>query len=426
MHDARSLLENGPVAGRQLARRGYHLDVPALRELTRQRAELTGGADKLRAEANRLARELPRAGAETAPLRERAREVKAEIQRLEGRLRTVAQELEEFLLAVPNLPDDDVPDGATEAEAVELRRRGTVPEFGFAPRDHVELGEAMGILDFKRATRLAGARFTVTRGAGAVLERALASFFLDLHTQRHGYVEMGLPALVNRTSMTGTGQLPKFADDLFSVRTADRELFLIPTAEVPLVNLYAGETLEAAGLPLALTAHTQCFRAEAGSYGQDTRGILRLHQFGKVELVRICRPEDAAAELERMVGHAETCLTELGLAYRVILLPAGDLGFSARRTYDLEVWLPSQGRYREVSSCSDCGTFQARRAKIRMRDRGSKGLPVTLNASGLPIGRTLAAILEQHQRPDGGVDIPPALAAYTGFGRLDPDGRPRP
>ncbi|MBP2706830.1 serine--tRNA ligase [Microbispora sp. RL4-1S] len=426
MHNARTLLENGSGAARRLARRGYDLDLPALRDLARQRSELTGAVDKLRTEANRLARELRRAGAETASLRERAREVKTEIQSLEARRRAVTRELDDVLLTIPNLPDDDVPDGATEDEAVELRRCGTVPAFDFTPRDHVEIGEAMGILDFRRATRLAGARFAVTRGAGAVLERALASFFLDLHTRRHGYEEVGLPALVNRAAMTGTGQLPKFADDLFTVRTADRELFLIPTAEVPLVNLYAGETLAAGTLPVAVTAYTPCFRAEAGSYGKDTRGILRLHQFGKVELVRLCRPEDSAAELERMVGHAETCLAELGLAYRVVALAAGDLGFSACRTYDIEVWLPSQGRYREVSSCSDCGTFQARRADIRMRDRsGERGLPATLNASGLPIGRTLAAILEQRQRPDGGVDLPEALAAYTGFRRIDKDGTPR-
>lgn len=427
MHDARTLLETSSVAVRRLARRGYELDLPTLSELTRQRLELTGAVDKLRTEANRLARELPRAGAESLSLRERAREVKTEIQSMETRLRTVTQELDDVLLAIPNLPDDGVPDGATEDEAVELRRCGTVPEFGFTPRDHVELGEAMGILDLKRASRLAGARFAVTRGAGAALERALASFFLDLHTRRHGYEEVGLPALVNRTTMTGTGQLPKFADDLFTVNGADRELFLIPTAEVPLVNLYAGEILEADGLPLAMTAYTPCFRAEAGSYGKDTRGILRLHQFGKVELVRICRPEDSAVELDRMVGHAEACLAELGLAYRVVALAAGDLGFSARRTYDLEVWLPSQRRYREVSSCSDCGTFQARRARIRTRDRsGNRGLPATLNASGLPIGRTMAAILEQYQRADGSVDLPEALAAYTGFHRIDADGTPVP
>jgi seryl-tRNA synthetase len=264
------------------------------------------------------------------------------------------------------------------------------------------------------------------RGAGALLERALATFFLAMHTGRHGYEEVSVPFLVNRQTMTGTGQLPKFEEDLFRTSVADRELFLVPTAEVPLTNLHADEILPAEQLPLAYTAWTPCFRSEAGSYGRDTRGILRLHQFSKVELVRICRSEDSRAELDAMLGHAEACLKELDLAYRVVALAAGDLGFSAMFTYDIEVWMPSQGTYREISSCSDTGTFQARRAAIRTKTKdGKRGLAATLNGSGLPIGRTVAALLEQHQQQDGSVRIPEALVPYTGFNRITADRAPR-
>jgi seryl-tRNA synthetase len=263
----------------------------------------------------------------------------------------------------------------------------------------------------------------VARGTGARLERALANFFLDLHTTEHGYTEYAVPTLVTRQTMTGTGQLPKFEEDLFRTAVADREMFLIPTAEVPLTNLFAGETIDAGALPLAVTAHTPCFRGEAGSYGRDTRGIVRLHEFSKVELVRICDPGQAGAELAKLLGHAEECLRRLGLAYRVVLLAAGDLGFSARVTYDIEVWLPGQGAYREISSCSDCGTFQARRAGIKFRRGGRKQFAATLNGSGLPIGRTMVAITEQYQRADGGIDVPQALVPYAGFRGIAPDGR---
>ncbi len=263
----------------------------------------------------------------------------------------------------------------------------------------------------------------MSRGPGARLERALTDFFLDLHTAEHGYTEHSVPFLVNRDTMTGTGQLPKFEEDLFATRVGDRELFLIPTAEVPLTNLLAQQTLEARELPYAFTARTPCFRAEAGAYGRDTRGILRLHQFEKVELVRVCAPEDAQAQLELILGHAEECLRRLELSYRVVLLPAGDLGFSARMTYDIEVWLPGSGSYREISSVSDCGTFQARRAGIRHRAAdGRKEPAATLNGSALPVGRTVAALLEQGARPDGSVELPEALVPYTGFGRILPDG----
>ncbi len=302
-------------------------------------------------------------GGDITGLKERARKLKEQIHEVETEQGQIQQELDQFLLDIPNLPLDETPEGDSEEFATEIRRVGTPQAFSFSPKDHVDLGEALGIFDFTRATKLSGPRFTVTRGVGAELERALASLFLALHTRRHGYVEHGVPFLVTPATMTGTGQLPKFEEDLFRTGVADRPLYLIPTAEVPLTNLYADEIVPAKELPVALTAHTPCFRSEAGSYGRDTRGVLRQHQFAKVEMVRLCAAENSPKELEAMVGHAEACLKELGLAYRVILLPAGDMGFSAQVTYDLEVWLPSQSTYREISSVSDCGTFQARRAR---------------------------------------------------------------
>jgi seryl-tRNA synthetase len=422
VHDPRHLLDPGTDATARLARRSYRLDLPALAAQAEQRNQVIGRLDALRAEANRLARagRLPDSADGS---REQARVVKEQVQQLEMEHRKAEAELTEFLLAIPNLPAESVPDGRSEQDAVEVRRGGVVPEFDFQPRDHADIGARTGLLDLRRAAKLSGARFAVSRGAGARLERALAAFFLDLHTDEHGYVEHSVPSLVTRKTMTGTGQLPKFEDDLFRTSVAGRELFLIPTAEVPLTNMYAGETLDASSLPLALTAHTPCFRAEAGSYGRDTRGILRLHEFSKVELVRICAPEDSAAELSALLGHAEECLRRLGLAYRVVLLAAGDMAFSARTTYDIEAWLPSQQSYREISSCSDCGSFQARRAGIRLRTgNGRNGHVATINGSGLPIGRTMAAILEQYQEADGGVRIPDALVPYLGFERIAPDG----
>ncbi len=419
MHDPRVLLE--PASAAALSRRGYRLDAAALGELVRQRAELMERTQKLRGESNRLAKE-GRAGGEA--VRARAKEVKEQVQELEVRQKEVQQQLSDLLLTVPNLPADDAPDGKSDEDAVEVRRVGEPRSYDFTPRHHADIGESTGILDLGRAAKLSGSRFSVSAGAGAALERALGAFFLDLHTREHGYTEYSVPTLVNRETMTGTGQLPKFEDDLFRTEVGGRELFLIPTAEVPLTNLHAGETLDASALPLALTSRTQCFRAEAGSYGRDTRGILRMHEFTKVELVRIVAPENSRAELEVMVSHAEECLKRLGLAYRVVALAAGDLGFSAVYTYDIEVWLPGQDRYREISSCSDTGSFQARRAGIRLRGNGSKGFAATLNGSGLPVGRTLLAILEQYQTADGGVDVPQALVPYTGFHRIAPDGTP--
>jgi seryl-tRNA synthetase len=426
MHDPRVLLDPATDAVRKLARRGYHLDLTQLEKLFGQRTATVQAADESRAESNRLAKEVGAAakrGEDVSRLREHARSVKTRVQELEEQHRQLAAELDEFLLGVPNLPADELPDGNTDADAEEVARWGEPPVFDFEPADHVDLGERLGILDLARATKLSGPRFAILRGAGARLERGLTQFLLELHTERHGYTEFSVPAIVNRPTMTGTGQLPKFEADLFRTGVADRELFLIPTAEVPLTNLHASETLPAQDLPLAYTANTPCFRSEAGTYGKDTRGLIRLHQFAKVELVRFCTPERAGEELELLRTHAETALRELGLAYRVVKLAAGDLGFSARFTYDLEVWLPGQQTYREVSSVSDFGTFQARRAGIRTKAKdGTRGFANTLNGSGLPIGRTLVAILEQNQQTDGSVRIPEVLVPYVRFERIDADG----
>jgi seryl-tRNA synthetase len=429
MHDPRALLDMGADAVRRLARRGYALDLAKLEELFSRRTSSITAADQLRAESNRLTQDIQQAarqGKNVSELKERARQLKEQIRQADAEHGQAAAELRELLLGIPNLPLDTVPDGDSEEFAVEIRRHGDPPAFAFEPKDHVDLGEAMGILDFGRAAKLSGPRFSIARGAGAALERALAAFFLDLHTGRHGYTEYSLPNLVTRETMTGTGQLPKFEEDLFKTSVGSRDLFLIPTAEVPLTNLYAGEIIDQATLPLAFTAYTPCYRSEAGSYGKDTRGLLRLHQFTKVEMVRICAAGQSQHELEKMIGHAEACLKELGLAYRVIVLAAGDMSFAAQATCDLEVWLPSQHRYREVSSCSDCGIFQARRANIRARDAdGSRSFVATLNGSGLPIGRTMAAILENYQQPDGSVLMPDVLVPYLGFKALGADGAPQ-
>lgn len=427
MHDPRVLLDPQTDAVRRLARRGFELDLGQLQDLVSRRSKAIQHTDELRAQANQAAKnigKIAREGGDVEAAKEQARRLKEDIQASDEAAATLDEELRAFLLTVPNLPADHAPEGDSEEFAEEVRRWGTPPAFEFEAKDHVDLGEALGILDFKRATKLSGPRFAVMRGAGARLERALAQFFLDLHTGRHGYDEHYVPYLVTPETMTGTGQLPKFEEDLFRTGVGDRTLYLVPTAEVPLTNLYAGETLNERDLPIGLTSYTPCFRSEAGSYGKDTRGMLRQHQFSKVELVRICRAEDSAAELETLTGHAERCLQELGLAYRVVALAAGDIGFSATFTYDLEVWVPSQGRYREVSSCSDCTTFQARRARIRVKGAdGKKTFAATLNGSGLAVGRTMIAILEQNQQADGSVIMPDALVPYLGFSKILPGGK---
>jgi seryl-tRNA synthetase len=421
MHDPRVLLDPATDAVRKLARRGFALDVTSLEKLLTARNAAIHRGDDARAESKRTATSVRSASPDERPaLVERARELKGVVADAETEARELDAQLQDLLLGIPNLPADDIPDGATEDDAELVKTWGEPQAFDFTPRDHVDLGEALGILDLPRATKLAGPRFAVLRGRGAQLERALARYFLDLAAE-HGYTEFSVPTLVNRETMTGTGQLPKFEADLFKTGVGDRELFLIPTAEVPLTNLHARETLAVADLPLAYTAHTPCFRSEAGSYGRDTRGLIRMHEFSKVELVRIVEASTSRAELDLLVTHAEAVLQGLGLAYRIITLPAGDIGFSAQTTRDLEVWLPGQGAYREIASASDFGTFQARRAGIRTRGAdGSRGFAATLNSSGMPIGRTLVAILEQGQQADGSVRIPEALVPYTGFDVLTP------
>lgn len=430
MHDPRTLLDPDTDAVRRLARRGYTLDAAALEDLLSRRNKSIRQADELRAESKRVAQQVGAAakqGGDVAALKDRARELKDHVREVEAEQERLAAELRDLLATIPNLPLDAVPDGDSEADAVEVRRWGAPRDLGFEARDHVDIGESLGILDLGRATKLSGPRFSVAKGAGAALERGLAAFFLDLHIRRHGYTEISVPFLVSPDTMFATGQLPKFEADLFRTSSGSRDLYLIPTAEVPLTALHADEIVDPASLPLAYTSWTPCFRSEAGSYGRDTRGILRLHQFSKVELVRICAAQDSQAELELLVGHAEAVLRELGLPHRTILLPAGDFGFSSQMTYDVEVWLPGQNRYREISSCSDCGTFQARRANMRTRTAdGKREFLATLNGSGLPIGRTLAAVLENGQLEDGTILLPEALVPFTGFGRIAPDGTPKP
>lgn len=413
---------------RRLGRRGFSFDPEPLRDLLSRRSKAMQAGDELRSQSKQLAQQVKRAassGGDIAGLKAEARETKERIRASETEVAAFQAELREMLLRIPNLPLDEAPDGSTEDDAVELRTWGTPPEFPFEPKDHVDLAEAMGILDFPRATKLAGPRFTVGRGVGAALERALTTFLLDLHTREHGYTEYSLPVLVTPRTMTGTGQLPKFEEDLFRTSVGDRDLYLVPTSEVTLTNLFADEIVNRAEFPLALTANSLCFRSEAGSYGRDTRGLIRQHQFSKVEMVRLCEADQIQAELAVLVGHAEDCLQRLGLAYRVVTLAAGDTGFSAELTHDLEVWFPSQRRYREISSCSSFGTFQGRRANIRTNDAdGRRRFVATLNGSGLPIGRTLAALLEQGQQADGSVVLPEALAPYLGFSRINADGTP--
>ena len=352
------------------------------------------------------------ATAQAEPLIVEMRQVSDRIKELDATLADIEAELHDLIMTIPNLCDDSVPSGRDERDNVEIKRWGMIPTFAFAPKPHWEIGEALGILDFDTASRLAGARFALLKGFGAKLSRALVSFFLDLHTQRHGYTEVLPPFMVNSKTMTGTGQLPKFKEDLFKLEGWD--LWLIPTAEVPVTNIHADETIEEGSLPLRYTAYTPCFRSEAGSYGKDTRGLIRQHQFEKVELVKFTTPEQSSEELERLLADAEEALQLLELPYRVVALCSGDLGFSAAKTYDIEVWLPGQNTYREISSCSNFLDFQARRAGIRYRPKGEKKsrLVHTLNGSGLAVGRTLLAILENHQQADGTIRLPKVLEPY--------------
>ncbi|MEW6212052.1 MAG: serine--tRNA ligase [Acidobacteriota bacterium] len=383
-----------------------------------QRRNTISERDELRAKRNSESQEigkLMKAGQkdEAELRRAHVRHIGKQIDAREESLKGIEEEFEKILKAVPNLPHDTVPVGRDESANEEIKRWGEPPAFSFEPRDHVDLGVHLGLLDLERAAKISGARFAILTGAGARMERALINFCLDLQTRHHGYTEVVPPFIVNAKTLFGTGQLPKFEQDLFKL-TDERGFYLIPTAEVPLTNIYADEIIDGSQLPINLTAYTPCFRSEAGSYGKDTRGLIRQHQFDKVELVKITRPEDSYEELERLTRDAEAVLEALGLAYRRVALSTGDLGFSSAKTYDLEVWLPSQNTYREISSCSNCESFQARRAQIRFR-RDPKSKPEyahTLNGSGLAIGRTWLAILENYQQTDGSVVVPQALQPF--------------
>ena len=384
-------------------------------DLDRERRRLITSIEALRSERNKKSKEiglLRKEGKDTSQLEEEVRRIKEDIDSLEEKLSKVQRDLRQLMLKIPNLPHPTVPVGEDETQNVEVRRWGDPKEFSFKPKPHWEIGERLGILDFKRGADLAGSRFTVVKGLGARLERSLINLMIDLHTKK-GYQEVIPPHLVKPEIMEGTGQLPKFEEDLYRCERDD--LYLIPTAEVPLTNLFRDEILNEEDLPIYLTAYTPCYRREAGSHGKDVRGIIRQHQFNKVELVKIVHPERSYEELESLVRDAEEVLKILGLPYRVVELCTGDLGFSAAKTYDIEVWFPSQGRYREVSSCSNCEDFQARRMNTRFRDStGRKRFVHTLNGSGLAVGRTLAAILENYQREDGTVEVPEALRDYMG------------
>lgn len=420
MYDLKQLRENLDDIRTALGRRGNDVPWADLQQLSEERRAATTQVEQFRFELNKGSEEVARLRRAKEPAEAAMAAMKQlgdRIKDAEGALRKVEEALTDVALRIPNLPHASVPVGADASENVEVRRWGTIPSFSSPPKPHWEVGEHLGILDFDRAAKIAGARFSVMTGAGARLERALINYMLDLHTTQHGYREVLPPLMVNRASMTGTGQLPKFEDDLF--RMKDEDYFLIPTAEVPVTNLHREEILGGDRLPLRYTAYTPCFRREAGSYGKDTRGLIRLHQFNKVELVTFTTPDRSYDELERLTGHAESILQGLNLPYRVIALCTGDMGFSAAKTYDLEVWLPSQQQYREISSCSNFESFQARRASIKYRPTGGKkeakaDFVHTLNGSGLAVGRTVVAILEIFQQPDGSVEIPAVLRPYMG------------
>lgn len=422
MLDTRLLRSDTEGVARNLARRGYAFDVAAFRALEERRKHWQVETDRLRAERNAHAKAVGMAkgrGEDIAPLLAKGEALTEEVARVDAELGTLQTELEEWLLTVPNLLHESVPDGADENANVEVRRVGAPRKFHFDVLDHALLGEKLGGLDFESAVRVAGSRFSVLKGSLARLHRALAQYMIDLHTREHGYTEVYVPYLVPRATLTGTGQLPKFEQDLFTVRH-DPEFFLIPTAEVPVTNLVREQIVAADQLPLKFVAHTPCFRSEAGAAGKDTRGLIRQHQFDKVELVQIVKPAESYRALEELASHAEAVLQRLELPYRTVALCAGDVGFASTKTYDLEVWLPAQGRYREISSCSNTEAFQARRMQARWRNPESgKPEPVhTLNGSGVAVGRALVAVLENYQNEDGSVTVPAVLRSYMGMERI--------
>jgi seryl-tRNA synthetase len=425
MLDLAFVRDNLPAVEEMLRRRGMDpaQTLGGFRAADERRRQLITQAETLKAQRNKLSEEIPKlkkAGENEAAAKvmEQSKALREQGDALEKQAAESDQELRSLLAVIPNMLHESVPTGHTSDDNVEVRRWGKPPEFGFIAKPHWELGEQLGVLDLERATKLSGARFAVYWDLGARMERALANFMLDLHTREHGYTEVLPPYMVNSASMYGTGQLPKFGEDLF--KTEKHDLWLIPTAEVPLTNLYRDETLEAGRLPLSVTAYTPCFRSEAGSYGKDVRGIIRQHQFQKVELVKFTRPQESYEQHERLTQDAETVLQKLGLPYRVVVLCSADTSAASAKTYDIEVWLPGQQLYREISSCSNFEAYQARRANIRWRPEGSKRSEYvhTLNGSGLAIGRTWLAILENYQQADGGVIVPEALRPYMGVERI--------
>ncbi|BEH14548.1 serine--tRNA ligase [Marinobacter shengliensis] len=416
MLDPKRVRSQTEEIARRLAIKNFEFDVATFERLEERRRAIQVRAETLQSEQNKRSKSIGKAkaaGEDIKPLLEEVDNLKQQKAEAEEELRSVQESLNAFFAGIPNLPDEDVPPGANEDDNVETRVWGTPRNFDFEPRDHVALGEQLKGLDFEKATQLAHSRFAVMRGQLAKLHRALAQFMLDLHTEEHGYTEAYVPYLVNANALFGTGQLPKFEEDLF--RTAgDNPLYLIPTAEVPATNLVADSILEASEMPLRMVCHTPCFRSEAGSYGRDVRGMIRQHQFDKVELVHVVRPEDSTEALEQLTGHAEKVLQLLELPYRVVTLCGGDMGFSAAKTYDLEVWLPGQGKYREISSCSNTRDFQARRMQARWRNpETGKPEPVhTLNGSGLAVGRAMIAVMENYQQEDGSILVPDVLISY--------------
>ncbi|MDH5218817.1 MAG: serine--tRNA ligase [Gammaproteobacteria bacterium] len=416
-------LRNEPnEVAKQLARRGFQLDVSSLETLENERKLVQTATQELQAERNAKSKGIGKAkaaGEDVKPLLDEVAGLGDKLKESEQRLNEIQKQMEEILAGVPNIPHASTPDGKGEEENVEIRRWGEPTKLDFEPKDHVDIGEQLGQMDFETAAKISGSRFAVMRGQLARMHRALIQLMLDTHTQEHGYEETYVPYLVNADSLRGTGQLPKFEEDLFAIRMpedASQQFYLIPTAEVPVTNIVRDEIIDANNLPLRFTAHTPCFRSEAGSYGRDTRGMIRQHQFEKVEMVQMVKPEDSYKVLEELTGHAEKILQKLNLPYRVMALCSGDIGFSAAKTYDLEVWLPAQNTYREISSCSNFEDFQARRLKARWRnpETGKPELVHTLNGSGLAVGRTLVAVMENYQQADGTIVVPEALQDYMG------------
>jgi seryl-tRNA synthetase len=417
MLDLRFIRANLDAVKGMLKSRRNDLDISLFEAIDRRRREILPALEALRHRRNTVSEEIAqmkKQRQDASGLIAEMKKVSVEIKEMESALSQVDEDLKPFLMIIPNMPHESVPVGAASEDNLVVRSWGTIPQMNFEALPHWDIGERLGILDFAVASKIAGSRFALYRGAGALLERALISFMLDIHTREHGYTEVLPPFMVNSASLTGTGQLPKFKEDLFKIEGWD--LFLIPTAEVPVTNIHREEVLAEESLPIHYVSYTPCFRSEAGSYGKDTRGLIRQHQFNKVELVKFCKPENSYGELEELTGHAETILQRLDLPYRVVSLCTGDLGFASAKTYDLEVWLPGQGLYREISSCSNFEDFQARRAGIRFKRKGAGGTELvhTLNGSGLAVGRTLVAVLENGQQKDGTVRIPQALQSYMG------------